>query len=195
MRRPVALPFHCGTAPEETPAPCVTQSRRERMLMMWLKIAGNLRWNGHRSPKRNAVKATKAAATIPCNGPHPAPSAQKPGRPPTMSVPRPRQPKRTNPKQDAEAQGARDMFRASSAVNRKKARKAPRACTHKPSGPSFYSVRGLFEPGTCPARPREAYSLKRYPTPRTVSMWLEIWGPSLARIRLTWTSTVREPPQ
>lgn len=73
MRRPVALPFHCGTAPEETPAPCVTQSQRERMLTMRLKIAGNLRWNGRRSPKRNAVKA---AATIPCNGPRPASSTQ-----------------------------------------------------------------------------------------------------------------------
>lgn len=195
MRRPVALPFHCGTAPEETPAPCVTQSQRERMLTMRLKIAGNLRWNGRPIFQVKCGQGNQTAATIPCNGPHPAPSAQKPGRPPTMSVPRPRHPKRTYPKQDAEAQGARDMFRASSAVNRKKARKALRACTHKPSGPSFYSVRGLFEPGTCPAHPREAYSLKRYPTPRTVSMWLEIWGPSLARIRLTWTSTVREPPQ
>lgn len=46
MRRQVGLPFHCGTAPEETPTPCVTQSRRERMLVMRLKIAGDLRWNG-----------------------------------------------------------------------------------------------------------------------------------------------------
>ena len=176
MRRPVALPFHCGTAPEETPAPCVTQSRRERMLVMRLKIADNLRWNGRPISHAECDRSSQDG-------------------PPAMAVPRPRQPKRTNPKHDVEAQGARDMFRASSAVNRKKAREALRACTHKPSGPSFDSVRGLFEPGTCPARPREAYNLKRYPTPRTVSMWLEIWGPSLARMRLTWTSTVREPPQ
>ena len=214
MRRPVALPFHCGTAPEETPAPCVTQSRRERMFMMRLKIAGNLRWNGRpishaecdrssqddprQRPSPSSASpnaATRSSHGKPNNGSHAAPSTQKTGRPPAMAVPRPRQPKRTNPKHDVEAQGARDMFRASSAVNRKKAREALRACTHKPSGPSFDSVRGLFEPGTCPARPREAYNLKRYPTPRTVSMWLEIWGPSLARMRLTWTSTVREPPQ
>ena len=158
--------------------PCVTSLQRERLLTMQLKNTGNLRRKTTRSPMRNATRQPK-----------------QPGRSPTMAVPRPRQPKRTNPKHDVEAQGARDMFRASSAVNQKKAREALRACTHKPSGPSFGSVRGLFEPGTCPARPREAYSLKRYPTPRTVSMWLEIWGPSLARMRLTWTSTVREPPQ
>ena len=181
----------------KTPAPCVTQSRRERMLMMRLKIADNLRWND--CPISHA-ECDRSSQDGPDNGSRPAPPAQT-QQPevatasPTMAPMQPRQPKRTNPKHAVEAQGARDMFRASSAVNRKKAREALRACTHKPSGPSFDSVRGLFEPGTCPARPREAYNLKRYPTPRTVSMWLEIWGPSLARMRLTWTSTVREPPQ
>ena len=154
--------------------PCVTQSRRKRMLMRRLKKhrQPSLEW-----PPISQAKCDRSSRDVP----------------PTAAIMQPRQPKRTNPKHDVEAQGARNMFRASSAVN---ARKGPKAREARPwPGFSQHSVRGLFEPGTCPARPREAYSLKRYPTPRTVSMWLEIWGPSLARMRLTWTSTVREPPQ
>lgn len=78
------------------PVPCVTQSRRERMLVMRLKIADNLRWNGRRSPKRNA---TEAARTAPNNGPRPALPAQT-QQPevatatPTMAPMQPRQSKK-----------------------------------------------------------------------------------------------------
>lgn len=39
------------------------------------------------------------------------------------------------------------------------------------------------------------HSLKRYPTPRTVTMCDAIWGPTFERTLLMWTSTVRVPPQ
>ena len=153
MRRPVGLPFHCGTAPEETPAPCVTQSRRERMLMMRLKITGDLRWNGRPISQAKCGQGNQGS----CNGPRPAPparsshgkpnngshaatSTQKPGRPPTMAVPRPRQPKRTNPKHDVEAQGLWAVFGASSAVNARKGPKVREA--HPWPGFSQHSVRG-----------------------------------------------------
>ena len=44
---------------------------------------------------------------------------------------------------------------------------------------------------------REVYTFQldqRYPAPRTVSRCWETSGPSFARRRRTWTSTVREPP-
>ena len=72
MRRPVGLPFHCGTAPEETPAPYVTQSRRERMLMMRLKITGDLRRNGRPISQAKCGQGNQGS----CNGPRPAPPAR-----------------------------------------------------------------------------------------------------------------------
>ena len=72
MRRPVGLPFHCGTAPEETPAPCVTQSRRECMLMMRLKITGDLRWNDYPISHAECGQGNQGS----CNGPRPAPPAR-----------------------------------------------------------------------------------------------------------------------
>lgn len=131
MRRPVALPFHCGTAPEETPAPCVTQSQRERMLTMRLKIAGNLRWNGRPIFQVKCGQGNQTAATIPCNGPHPASSTQKPGRPPNNV--RPATPSTQTHQPEARCRSARTVgcvrgeFRSECKKRAKSARSAPLA--------------------------------------------------------------------
>ena len=46
-----------------------------------------------------------------------------------------------------------------------------------------------------PQKRPQPYSLKRYPTPRTVVMCAAICGPTLERMRRMCTSTVRVPPQ